>query len=52
MIDDPLENILHAAYMVVYARGEQAPGNWLAMIGEMDWLTEIHRTIEGLRANG
>jgi hypothetical protein len=49
VIDDPLQNILHAAFMVVYARCEQAPGNWLAVIGEMDWVTEIHRTMEGQR---
>lgn len=52
VIDDPLQNILHAASMIVWARTQQRPGNWLAVIGEMDWLTEMHRTMERLRTDG
>jgi hypothetical protein len=40
---DPLQNLLHCADMIVYARGRQKPGEWLAIIGEMDHVAEIHR---------
>jgi hypothetical protein len=49
VIDDPLQNLLHAAYMVTFARSEQRPGNWLAAIGEMDWITEINRTMQQVK---
>lgn len=46
MTSDPLQNILENAWMALWARSKQEPGNWLAMIGDMDFTTEIHAEAE------
>ena len=45
-----LDALLHAAYMVVYCRRvdheKRGSGDLGLMLGEMDWVSEIHRLRE------
>lgn len=47
---DPLQNILDCAAMIVLARERQQQelNRWIAMIGEMDHVCEIHRQLKEL----
>lgn len=51
---DPLQNILHCADMILWARSKMnAPDEvmrWLAQIGEADHVSEIHRQIEEIKS--
>ena len=45
---DPLQNILICMAAIQFARSHQHQEPWLAMIGECDHVSEIHRELAQL----
>jgi hypothetical protein len=47
--DDPLQNLLYCCHEVLFCRSQQKPGKWGALLGELDHVTEIYRTLEAVK---
>lgn len=46
---DPLQNILYCFNEVLFCRSQQKPGEWGALLGELDHVTEIYGTLEAVK---